>query len=307
MIVAILLALGDTVILKDKASVAGRFVPLLEVVEGEKVGAATREAIKDVYLGRAPEAGGERTITAEEIRRELRRRGIVEIAVQGEKVVVVASEGGLRGAEACRRAVAFEIKCRLVATRRDLPANEFSVRVTYLEPESFPEGASIVEVRPHDETDLSRAEYSVTVEDGAKRRTTAQAIARVLRIREVAFASRDLQAGRTIAREDLEIRRIEVEQTDRWIEDMAALVGSKALVKISKGAALATLDVKLKPVVRRRDVVRARHRFVEADARALEEGAVGEMIPLEFVATGSRFTGRILSSREVEVVEGGSK
>jgi flagella basal body P-ring formation protein FlgA len=259
-----------------------------------------------VWLGRAPEAGRERTITSGEIERELRRRGL-DYTVKGEKVVVTAGEPAARGSELLRQTLAFEIKCHLLATRRVLRANEVSVRVTFVEPESVPEGSAVVHLDPRDESDLRRAEYGVTFEDPSKKKILVTAIARVLPVREVAFAARDILQTRTITREDFEIRRIELDQEDRYVTDLAALVGAKAQVRIAKGAAITALDVKLKPTVHRRDVVRAKSKYVEADARALEEGAIGDVIQFEYVKTGVRFHGKILAADRVEVVEGGKR
>ncbi len=301
MTLAMLLAAADVLVLKDKVEASGRFVTLLEVVREDKLGFEARESIKGIYLGRAPETG-ERTITSEEITRELRRRGLEGWRVEGEKVVVTPSGAEPRMGEWNREALAFEIKCLLVTTRR-MKAADFAVRIAYLEPESLPEGFQVAGVRPRDESDLQRAEYSIVLENTEKKRRTAVAIARVLPIREVAFATRDLLPQRTVAREDFEIRRVEIEREERFVGEVDSLVGARVLVKIRKGAALTRIDLKLKPAVKRGETVRARHPYVEADARVVEEGAVGEVIWLEWVGTGARFRGRVISSREVHVVE----
>ena len=56
--------------------------------------------------------------------------------------------------------------------------------------------------------------------------------------------------------------------------------------------------------VRSRSVVRAVSPSYEVDARALQEGAPGDEILLEFVSTRNRVRGRVIDAGRVEVVEG---
>jgi hypothetical protein len=57
--------------------------------------------------------------------------------------------------------------------------------------------------------------------------------------------------------------------------------------------------------VRPGDVVRAVSASFEVDARAVESGAPGAEITLEFLSTRARFRGRVVSADRVEVVEQG--
>ena len=65
------LAAGDALVLREKAGVAGRYVRLLDLLDADRLGEAARMELGEVYLGCAPEEGKSRTITAEEIRKEL--------------------------------------------------------------------------------------------------------------------------------------------------------------------------------------------------------------------------------------------
>lgn len=301
MFLAFVLTASDVLVLKDRTSASGRYVTLVELLREDKLDVAAREAVRGVYLGRAPETG-ERVITAEEIVRELRRRNLGTYTVQGEKVVVTPPGGEPRMGEWSREALAFEIKCHLITTRR-MKGGDFSVRITFVEPEAVPAGFAVAAIQPRDESDPQRAEYTVVLEDEARRRMVLAVIARVLAVREVAFATRDLLGQRLITREDFELRRVEVEEDGRYLSDADLLVGARTVVKVKKGAALTRDELKLKPVVRRGDVVRARHRYVEADARVVDEGAVGDVVWLEWKDTGTRFRGRVVGPREVRVVE----
>lgn len=304
MMLALVLALGDTLVLKEKAGVAGRFVTLLEVVDTDQLSMRGREELKYVYLGRAPETG-DREITAEDVRAELRRRGIEGYEVKDGKVKVSSASAEPTMGELGREALAFEVKLHLAVTR-GMSAAEFAVRVTYVEPESIPEGFVVDSIKAVDETDLRKAEYTIALSKG-KIRMTAHVIAKVVPVREVAFAVRDLHVNRLIARDDFEIRRVEVDHEDRYVKDVALLVGARVTAKIPKGDPLSILDVKLKPVVRRRDEVTASSRYLQTKARAVEDGAVGDVIWLEFSNTGARFQGKVVSAHEVEIVEGEKK
>lgn len=298
------LALGDTLALKEKAAVAGRFVTLLEIVDLDKISMRGREELKYVYLGRAPESG-EREITADEIRRELRRRGIEGYEVKGEKTKVAPASSEPTMGEMGREALAFEVKLHLAVTR-GMSAADFAVRVTYLDPESIPEGFTVDSIKAVDESDLKRAEYTVSLRKD-RVRMTATVIVKVVTVREVAFAVRDLGPNRAIAREDFEIRRVEVDHEDKYVKDVELLIGARTIVKIPKGEPMSILDVKLKPVVRRRDEVTASSRYLTTKARAVEDGAVGDVIWLEFAKTGARFQGKVVSAHEVEIVDGEKK
>lgn len=290
---AVLLALGaETIALKEKACVGGRWIRALDLVDAERTDAAARLRIADIYLGRAPEEGQTRTITLDEVRRELERRGIdpSEYTWRGERVEV--SAGAPPESEALRSAVASELKRHLLQKEPGLRSDEVSVRVVQLQPESAPAGVEVLEVQSRG------AGYVALLANGAKIDVTA----RIFRIREVPFAARDLAPGRAIDRADLEIRRIELAQEDRPME-LHMLLGAVPAVRIRQGVAVSAADLRLKSVVKKGDVVRAVSSGYEVDARALQDGASGQEIGLEFVGSRNRLRGRVVSGDRVEVVE----
>lgn len=251
---------GGWMCLREKARVQGRFVRLAEVVDGP--------APADVWLGRAPEQGTTRTITADEVRRELELRGYA-FTLSGTAVVVE------RGADS-RRAVAFEIR-RAVMEREGA---DVAVRLVSLKPE--PAGADVKDVRPEG------AGFLVTFEDGA----TSHAEVEIAKLREAAFAVRDIPAGRVVTAEDVELRR-----APEGAEDV---VGSTAAVRIRAGAAIGEGDVKRKPAVRKGDLVRYTSAGFEVDARATEDGAVGREIGLEIAGSKTKARGRVAGAGRVE-------
>src|SRR5262249_48955783 len=74
---SLLILLGaESIALKEKATVPGRWVRVVDLIDLDRTDPATRAKIADIHVGRAPEEGQTRTIRAEEIRRELAIRGI---------------------------------------------------------------------------------------------------------------------------------------------------------------------------------------------------------------------------------------
>ena len=280
MILALLMVLSaETIALKEQASVSGRWVRVIDLLD-ERTDAAARLRIADVYVGRAPEEGKTRTITVEEIRRELERRGIdpASYTWKGDRVEVTL---GAAGSEALRSALAIEIKRRL----KDVT----SVRILQVSPDA--EG-DVVEVKP------KGAGYVATLSTGAK----VDVMVRIFRTVDAVFAVRDLPPGRAIDRADLELKRVEVADDEQPV-DMASLIGGIPAGRIRQGSTVAMADLRLKAVIKKGDVVRAVSSGYEVDARALEDGAAGQEIGLEFMTSRNRVRGRVAGIGRVDVVE----
>lgn len=311
MIAAILcfsLVTGGELLLKEEATVSDRFVRLLEVVDVDRLGVGAREALKNVYLGRSPEAGAERVITAEEIETELRRRGMDLWTITGGVVLVVnRPETEPRMGELSRSSFAFEIKCHLLATRKEMRSDEFTVRVNFIEPETTPAGFEVMEVRTRTVDDLRRGEYRVLLRNAKGEEKVVMVIARVLFFREIPFATRLLRPGHRVHERDFKLRRVEVDYEDRVVEDLERLPDARMIRSVEKGEPITLLDVKLKPTVKRGNVVRIQNRYVETDGRVLEDGGKGEIITVEYLGTKKKVSARVVSPTKVVVVEGGRK
>jgi flagella basal body P-ring formation protein FlgA len=295
-----LLISGETLVLKEKAAVPGRWVRLLDLLDLGRTSEAARLQAAGVYLGAAPEEGRTRTILAEEVARELERRGVDPgfLTIAGEKVEVA------RGASAddpLRRAIAFEIKRHLLERQAVPRADELAVRVDHLDPEALPEGYEVEEIRARG-GDFT----AVLVDPGRTRRVEAAVVARILRRREVAFAAREIPAGKVLERADLEAKRLETTGGEDYLPgDLSPLVGASAAARIRKGQPLSAGDLRLRPSIRRGDVVRAVSSGFEVDARALEDGAPGQEILLEYAASKRRLRARVADAGRVEVAEVG--
>ncbi len=295
-----ILAGGDTVVLKEKAKVSGRYVRLADLVDADRTGDAARAQAAEIYLGRSPEEGQARVVTLDEIRRELERRGVDPDAFTfvGREVEVTRSgEGPL---DALRRAIAFEIKRHVLELNAGGRADETVIRLLSLHPENVSPDCDIAEIRARGASD-----FTVVLVDPSKKRIEVEVVARVLRTRDIAFAAREINPGKTVERADLELRRVESSDDESASGELVTLVGATATVRIRKGAKVSLSDLKLKAVVRKGDIVRACSSTYEVDARALEDGAPAQEISLEFVTSKNRLRAKVAGSARVEVVEVG--
>ncbi len=309
LMLALLMALpgaSETLVLKEKARTPGRYVRLVDLLDPASLGEAARARLEGVYLGRAAEEGKTRVITVDEIKKELERRSLDPegFAFMGEKVEVGTGGEPVEG-EALRRAVAFEIKRYAMERLSGVRPEEIVVRIAYLGGEEGLEGFGVTGLRPRDAGDFGKAEFTAELTDRSGReKREIEVIARILRLREVAFAARDIGIAKVLERADLDVKRVETAGDEGYAGDPAALLGSKAAARIRKGAAIMTIDVRLKPVVKARDVVRVKGENFEVDACALEGGAAGEEILMECLASKKRLRAKVLDAETVRMVRG---
>ncbi len=277
---SLMILLGaEAIALKEKVVVHGRWVRIIDLLDADRTDPATRARIADLYVGRSPEEGQVRTIRAAEIRRELESRGIDLSAViwNGESVEV--SRGISADAESLRRQVVKALERHVGAA---------TVKLVSLQPETCP--GDVVEIK------AGGAGFTAVMSGGEK----VDVVARILRIREAVYAARDLQPGRKIERADVEIRRIEMSDDERSL-DLDAVVGSTAAVRLRMGASITPAELRLKPVVHKGDMVRVVSTGYEVDARALEDGASGQEISLEFASSKNRVRARVVGADRAEV------
>src|SRR6185295_17279171 len=105
-----------------------------------------------------------------------------------------------------RSAVAFALKRHLM----EREGEQVSVRVLQLQPATWPDGVEIAEIKSRTLALLSNG-------------TKVDIVARISRARDVVVAARDLAPGRAIDRADLELKRMEVDETEQPAE-MGALI-----------------------------------------------------------------------------------
>lgn len=260
-------------VLKEKARVSGRFVRLADLLRNPDA------RVADVWLGRAPEEGSIRTIEADEVLRELERRGFDRAAWSVVGAATLVERGEEPANEALLRAVAFEIK-RGILDREGADPADVVVRVDRLTPEP-PAGAELAAVRD-----------GTAIFDGG---FEARVVARITRLQERAFAAKDVPAGKTLDAGDLEFRRV----ADGG--EAFDVLGATAALRLRKGAAIGPDDVKAKPVVRRGELLRLTAPGYEVDAKASEDGALGREIEVEIAASKSKVRARVSGPGRVEI------
>jgi flagella basal body P-ring formation protein FlgA len=290
---------GADLALRSEAVVAADFVRLLDVVEEPPAGAERAAALAHVYLGRAPEPGRVRLITVDDVRAELRLRGLGGLRLSGSRVLVTRCDPARRSEEdRFAAAVALEIRTRLA---QEFPSESLGVRV--LAPEELPSGASarIRRVVRLTSGALGPGEYAVELNDPTE---VIRIFARVSRSRQAAFAARDLARGARLTHGDFKFDRVEVDGTEGYVTDLDGLEDGKALRAIAAGEPIRADMVKLRAVVRRGQEVSARSadRTLALNARALEDGSVGDRIGLELTQSKLKVFGRVISAGVVEIV-----
>jgi len=286
MVALALLALigADTIALKDKAIVSGRWVRALDLVDAERSDAAARLRLADIYLGRAPRTGRPGPLRSTRSVASWNAAASIPPPSPGSATAWTWPQAcpPRRSPCAARSPPRSSASCR---PRRRCASSSCS-------PKPCPEGMVVSDVKPRG------TGYVATLSNGTK----VDVVAKVLRPRDAVFAVRDLLPGRTIDRADLEIKRIEMSDDDRGTE-LGLIVGAVPAVRIRPGAPIAASDLRVKAVVKKGDVVRAVSTGYEVDARALEDGATGQDISLEFVSSRNRLRAKVASASRVDVVE----
>ena len=116
-------------------------------------------------------------------------------------------------------------------------------------------------------------------------------------------AIKPIYPGRILTTADITLKNMAIESSEvDYFTDISILVGSISTANIEKGEIIRLGLLRLKPVVKNRDTVRARGKFIEANAVALQDGAIGDVIKLEYPATKIKFMGKVISSTVVSVV-----
>lgn len=155
-LLASLLVGDETLVLKEKVVVEGRYVRLLDVVEVR--GDAAKLA--GLYLGRAPEEGRVRIIEADEIRRALEGQGLAW-AVSGEKSEVRAAEAAVPAG--VRALAAAAVKRHVLERRPDLRGDQVVVRLSFPSGARCAEGARVAGVSTRAEAGFGAAEFTVEI------------------------------------------------------------------------------------------------------------------------------------------------
>ena len=159
---------------------------------------------------------------------------------------------------------------------------------------------------------IAAALLAVLAGESLELRATARVEGRYVRLSEVVAgvlpaALADVYLGRAPAR-----GRARIVSADDVRRELAwrghkdvAVRGEAVRVENGDGAVLEDeVRVSRPPAaVKAREIVRAAGAAFDVDARALQDGAEGQVIRLEHLATGAKFKGRVAGAGRVEVIE----
>lgn len=290
--------------LKADAAVDVEYLALSDLVVDEGLPGDLREKLSTVYLGRAPERGERRLVTADDVRRELAWRGYDRVAIDGPAVLVTREDASVVSAHEAAVSFATQAIRRLaVLSMPERAAGDVVVHVTYLDARRVPANVEFVRVAARTAVVAGNSSYWLEVKDPATGRTdVVSVVAKIGLLQAVAYARRDLGCRQKISREDFDVRREETDGTQGWVTQIEALVGGQALERIRAGEPIKAACVKLRPVVRRGAVVAACAPNVTIEARVLEDGAAGDVVACEFTGTKAQFQGRVVSGQVVDIV-----
>lgn len=279
------------VTLRDEAAVGGEYVKLADVV----VETPLAGALAHVYLGRAED----RVITADDVRRELALRGIAGMSVAGVAVHVTRGEPAvIESRQRFAAMVAFEIRTMAAVELKTTDIDGLRAHVSHADAVADDAAARITRVVRISPGVLGIGEYLVEIKDAP----TARVVARVTQLREIARAKRELPRGQKIGPNDIERVVVEWDPTCDYELAVEHIAGGKALERIEAGATIRGRDVSRRPVVVRGATVKARSTYLIVEAKAVDDGAVGDVVTLEYVETKQRAAGRVVSANEVEIL-----
>jgi flagella basal body P-ring formation protein FlgA len=283
----------ETFILKTSVIVVENYIKLIDLFQGEGICEKTKPILKSIYLGKSPDLGQIKDITKAEITKELERRGIDIKSYHfiGESVKV-------------KRATLEEkkkneaITNQIIAGIKRFFQKDVNVRLAFL-PEKIFSSETIKEIIPSsDQRDL----FLVKCELGGIE-STYEVVAKVTHIKEIIVSKNIIYPGATIKKEDVELARVEITEDSGFLTDLDIVIGSKALKRLEINEPLKIDVIKPKPLIKTRQIIRARCKYLEVDAMALEEGSFGDIIECEYTTTKNKFRGKVISSNLVEIKE----
>lgn len=296
---------ADELVLKKEVAVSSKFVNLLDLVQINPQTLSAFPNLKNVYLGKAPEDSDFRIITAQEVRKELEWRGLDKsLTITGEKVTVTKIK--TESVYICQ--ILKDAILDLLAVERRLSKESFEVEVSYFNCDEFKGCVLINSVERTDSNWLGTIKFAVdfmTSEGDGK----AEVMADVGVRQPICIAKRNIMRGEVLKDSDIEVKNVALKGQEKYFENACELAGANALKDISAGTFITPGAVNVfKPkvesplVVRAYTQVRARGKYSVVDARALMDGHLGEIIPIEILSTKFQTKAQVLSKEIVEIV-----
>ena len=323
--------------LKPTAKVTGNVVTLGDVARVQDIDEAIVSRLNRVLLMPAPPAGRQARIDFEQIRTRLEAQGesLAQIDFSGSSQVLItslaepapaAAEVPVKKAEppVSRTPAAPVLSDQAIARLEDRVAKAISQSLAVQVP-SLGRCTVQVELTEAQRTELALAgqtvrliasggqrpwvgkqPYSVQWTDGQKQSHRIDVVCGVQQWPVAVVARRSVARGEILRPDDLMLGQIAPDQTGRGhyrrVQDVA---GQEAKQVVKEGEPILAEQVRAVAVVRRGDLVSVLSRqpgiTVRIDAKAQEDGSIGETVQLVTMDGKQRLIGRVTGYHELEV------
>jgi len=287
--------------LKETASVEGSYILLKDIcrVNGKSV------LLGDVKVKRSPPPCRSEYVTKEEVARS------IYSFLRGRRIPDNFSLK-LRGAERCRvervctRIDSSKLKERL---KKFIEERFSGIKVVSLYAPSitvpsknFRDSVEVKEKGNH----YVRLKYTVFA--GNETFRTFWITARVEKLVKTVVAAKFIPKGKIITADDLQVIELPERKARLGFPSKGEVIGKVARVNIKKGSTIRESLLKPNYIVRRGDTVRISYRrgaiSVQIAGRAMENGALGDIIKVENVSTGKKLRCKVIGEDSVKFLEG---
>lgn len=315
---------GAIIRLKSEVACQSALLQLGDVADVVAANEPTRRELERAPLGLAPGVGKARFLGVDEVKSQLRRRGVnlVEHEFLGASRVKLLGPSSAAGTKVARAQTIAPTSREQTAAERNLQtavrrflaqhgaADAAALVITVEIPAAIVE--TVARLNPDRliisggnppwrgrqvlnlllSTDLKDPAFSFTAE--------------VSLPQQVVVARRRVPRGLAIQADDVELRRLEAGDRDSDVfRRLDEVIGKEAMKTLEPGEAVAARDVQAIPLVRRGEVVSVLVRgpgfVVKRLARSRDEAAQGDTVALVTLEDRKQFLGVVVGLREVEV------
>lgn len=300
------LCYGAVIEILPEGRANGNYVRLEDVAKIYNASDELTEMLSSVYLGKTPAEDSDRTITLEDVKCELRKKGLLEsVSFTGADKVVVTRVTVVKTPDEiavnmlianeisayARKAIANPAGMEICAMLIDI----FNPEITALTPQEI-ESIKITGQSGDMAYGRPTAFFAaVLTKDGKS--LDALVNAKVSITRMIAVAARDLRPGITISGQDVTFQKMEIEPDRSYYASAEEIVGGKTLAVLKHGALLDASNTKSAPLVHRRDTVVVTlengNYAVEIVCVAMQEGALSDTITVQNKKSRNNFEVRV--------------
>ncbi len=263
-----------------------------------------------IVVSRAPRPGASLTVTGAQIKLGLRNSGIKPEDLDTEIPLRVELErpGQVLTADTVR--VQFERELR---TKLDYPVSEFQIELVGWPDEQIIQPGNVELVITEDPENLRKSlfrsyasfTYELLVDE--KVVDSGRARVRITAKTKVPVVVRDLQRNTVLTRADLEYQEVDLTRVNaNTYTSIEEVLGYRTTRLVRRGLPLNRQDLEVPPLVLYNSRVRLIANFngvvVETVGKALMDGALGEIIRVENVATGRVIGAEVVGAGCVQAV-----